>query len=215
VKSESTESTEKPLIQTATLTGDDVPGKVISEKTKTSIPTVEIIPIATITKTLIKPTDLPTATETESVIECVPTAKTIFPTSAPTLPVEATETNIPEIQISPASNSERAILKLVPEPIRISEDSGLAEINNSLERDSIARYTVYAEAGQRIEVHVSSGEVARAFLKITGLSTGKIYLNNLIRPTDWNADVLLTQNYLIEVISKDEPAEFTLTVNIH
>lgn len=214
-KFESTESMGKPPIQTATAVIAVVPEKEAPEKTKTDIPTVEIVPIATITKTLVKPTDLPAATETKSETVSIPTVKAIFLTAATELTIKATETKVPEIQISPPSDSELAILKLIPEPIMISEDSGQAEISTSLKPGSVARYTVFAEAGQHIEVHVSSGETARAFLKITGLNTGKVYLNNLTRPTDWNTDVRLPQNYLIEVISKDEPAEFMLTVRVH
>ncbi len=76
-KFESTESMGKPLIQTATAVIAVVPEKEAPEKTKTDIPTVEIVPIATITKTLAKPTDLPAATETKSETVSIPTVKAI------------------------------------------------------------------------------------------------------------------------------------------
>lgn len=78
----------------------------------------------------------------------------------------------------------------------------------------VVSYTAYMYAGQTAKIDVYSGATPTAFLRITGMGTGAVYLDYTSYMPSWYAIVPATQDYMIEVITLNQSANYRLTVNV-
>ncbi len=138
----------------------------------------------------------------------------VSPVGTQVVAVPVVGKEVPLVQISPISESDQAFLDSIPQVLEPDKGTGIAEATGSLTPNSVDRFVISVQSGQHLNVRLSSGDPDKAFLRIIGADNGIIYLSKAVRPTNWNIDAFLSQRYLIEVVTRDEPASYVLTVAI-
>ena len=101
-------------------------------------------------------------------------------------------------------------------PARLSIPFGQTKVQTSgqIGPYGVVSYTAYMYAGQTAKVDCYTGNYPAAFLRVSGLSSGYVYLDYTQYMPSWYAKVPATDDYLIEVISLNQPANYTLTVDV-
>ena len=101
-------------------------------------------------------------------------------------------------------------------PARVSIPTGqyAAVMSGSIGAYGVVGYTAYMYAGQTARIDDYSGAKPTSFLRISGLQTGVVYMDYTAYSPSWYAVVPATQDYLIEVISIDQPSNYRLTVDV-
>jgi|GEM_PF-5047410 len=173
----------------------------ISGKHKDEIPTVEIIPIISPTATTIVQIEIETIPITPQNSESETEIGTGF-------------SDFQRITIKPVSEYDETFLRKIPPAMRIGEKTELGFVTGILPPNSSERYLIPAEDGQKLSIHIESRENHRSLLSISGSETGKIYQNALISPVDWETEVPVAQEYLIEIRSENDPVEFVVIISL-
>ncbi len=103
-------------------------------------------------------------------------------------------------------------------PARVTIPVGKTQVayNGAAGSYSIVSYTAYAYKGQYMRADLYTGPSPKAWLRVSGLSTGIIYLDNNSYSPSWYAYLPETQDYLIEVVTLEEPVpNYRITFNIN
>ncbi len=173
----------------------------ISGKHKDEIPTVEIIPIISPTATTIVQIEIETIPITPQNSESETEIGTGF-------------SDFQRITLKPVSEYDETFLRKIPPAMRIGEKTELGFVTGILPSNSSERYLIPAEDGQKLSIHIESRENHRSLLSISGSETGRIYQNALISPVDWETEVPVAQEYLIEIRSENDPVEFVVIISL-
>ena len=101
-------------------------------------------------------------------------------------------------------------------PARVTIPQGkYADVRSgTLSPYSVVSYTAYMYAGQTARIDDYSGPQPTSFLRVSGLQTGQVYMDYTAYSPSWYSVVPVTQDYLIEVISMDQPSNYRLTVDV-
>lgn len=102
----------------------------------------------------------------------------------------------------------------IPARVTIPVGSTATSMSGTLAPYSVVSYTAYMYAGQTARIDDYSGPQPNSFLRISGLQTGLVYMDYTAYSPSWYAVVPATQDYLIEVISMDQPSNYRLTVDV-
>jgi len=103
---------------------------------------------------------------------------------------------------------------IIPARIVFPANTYWQTYNGSIGSYSVVSYSVYAAAGKTMSVNLNSGATPQAFLRISGVGTGMIYLDHNAHQTGISLSLPATQDYLVEVVSQANPAAYSLTVDI-
>ncbi len=103
---------------------------------------------------------------------------------------------------------------IIPARITIPQTSYSVTYNAGVAANGVVSFMAYAAAGQVMAVRLNSGATPNAFLRISGIGSGVVYLDNNAYQTNWSASLPATQDYLIEVVGTANPANYQLTVDI-
>ncbi len=103
---------------------------------------------------------------------------------------------------------------IIPARIVFPANTYWQSYSGSIGSNSVVSYSVYAAAGKMMSVNLNSGATPQAFLRISGIGTGTVYLDQTAYQTGVSMSLPATQDYLIEVISQMNPAAYSLTVDI-
>ena len=115
-----------------------------------------------------------------------------------------------------AAASKFNLTFVIPARIRFAKGSYGAQMNGSVKANGVVSYTAYAAAGQTMAVNLQSGTTQpNAFLRISGIDDGVVYLDHQTKQTSWTGYMPLKQDYLIEVVSYQAATNYALTVNIY
>ncbi len=194
-------NTPAPTVTTSPFTPEIEVESGISGKHKDEIPTVEIIPIISPTATTIVQIEIETIPITPQNSESETEIGTGF-------------SDFQRITIKPVSEYDETFLRKIPPAMRIGEKTELGFVTGILPSNSSERYLIPAEDGQKLSIHIESRENHRSLLSISGSETGKIYQNALISPVDWETEVPVAQEYLIEIRSENDPVEFVVIISL-
>ena len=101
-------------------------------------------------------------------------------------------------------------------PARVTIPTGRTSVsyNGAIGPYGVVSYTAYMYAGQTARIDDYSGPQPTSFLRVSGLQTGVVYMDYTAYSPSWYAVVPATQDYLIEVISINQPSNYTLTVDV-
>lgn len=110
--------------------------------------------------------------------------------------------------------TDYAFQVIIPARIVFPVNAYWQSYSGSIGSYSVVSYSVYAAAGKTMSVNLNSGATPQAFLRISGIGTGMIYLDHNAYQTGISLSLPATQDYLIEVVSQANPAAYTLTVDI-
>jgi len=101
-------------------------------------------------------------------------------------------------------------------PARVTIPAGQTSVamNGTVGPYSVVSYTAYMFAGQTARIDDYSGPRPNSFLRVSGLSTGQVYMDYTAYSPSWYSVVPVTQDYLIEVISMDQTSNYRLTVDV-
>lgn len=102
----------------------------------------------------------------------------------------------------------------IPARVTIPTGQYKAVMNGQIGSYGVVSYTAYMYAGQTARIDDYSGPRPTSFLRISGLQTGVVYMDYTAYSPSWYSVVPTTQDYLIEVISIDQPSNYTLTVDV-
>ena len=102
----------------------------------------------------------------------------------------------------------------IPARVTIPTGSTSVAYNGSIGPYGVVSYTAYMYAGQTARIDDYSGPQPTSFLRVSGLQTGQVYMDYTAYSPSWYAVVPATQDYLIEVISINQPSNYTLTVDV-
>ncbi len=108
------------------------------------------------------------------------------------------------------------LMFVIPARIRFAKGSYGAQMNGSVKANGVVSYTAYASAGQTMSVNLQSGTgQPNAFLRISGIQDGVVYLDHQAKLTSWTGYIPIQQDYLIEVVSYQAATNYALNVNIY
>ena len=101
-------------------------------------------------------------------------------------------------------------------PARVTIPVGQTSVayNGSIGPYGVVGYTAYMYAGQTARIDDYSGPQPTSFLRVSGLQTGVVYMDYTAYSPSWYSVVPATQDYLIEVISINQPSNYRLTVDV-
>ena len=195
-------NTPFPVILTTPLMPEIIVEPGISEIQKTEIPTAEIIPIISPSPTSTVQIEIETISITPQNIEHE-------------IQNESGLSDVQRISIKPVSDYDETFLEKLPIAMRMGEKTGLGFVKDSISENSAAHYLISAKAGQQLAVHVASRENRMLQLRISGSETGSVYQESMDSSVDWTTDVPVTQEFLIEVKSENNPIEFVVIISLH
>ena len=119
------------------------------------------------------------------------------------------------INIHSQGYSENVTIQIfIPARVTIPQGRYSTVLSGTLSPYSVVSYTAYMYAGQTARIDDYSGAKPNSFLRISGLQTGLVYMDYTAYSPSWYSVVPTTQDYLIEVISMDQPSNYQLTVDI-
>ena len=101
-------------------------------------------------------------------------------------------------------------------PARVTIPVGQTSVayNGAIGPYGVVGYTAYMYAGQTARIDDYSGPQPTSFLRVSGLQTGVVYMDYTAYSPSWYSVVPATQDYLIEVISINQPSNYRLTVDV-
>lgn len=102
----------------------------------------------------------------------------------------------------------------IPARVTIPAGQTKAVMSGSMGAYGVVSYTAYMYAGQVARVDDYSGGRPTSFLRVSGLQTGVVYMDYTAYSPSWYSVVPATQDYLIEVISMDQPSNYQLTIDV-
>ncbi len=102
----------------------------------------------------------------------------------------------------------------IPARVTIPTGQYAAVMSGSIGAYGVVGYTAYMYQGQTARIDDYSGAKPTSFLRVSGLQTGIVYMDYTAYSPSWYAVVPATQDYLIEVISIDQPSNYRLTVYV-
>ncbi len=102
----------------------------------------------------------------------------------------------------------------IPARVTIPAGKTATVMSGTISPYSVVSYTAYMYAGQTARIDDYSGARPTSFLRISGLQTGVTYMDYTSYSPSWYSVVPVTQDYLIEVISMDQPSNYRLTVDV-
>ena len=102
----------------------------------------------------------------------------------------------------------------IPARVTIPPNQTKAVMTGSIGAYGVVSYTAYMYAGQTARIDDYSGGRPTSFLRVSGLQTGVVYMDYTSYSPSWYSIVPATQDYLIEVISMDQPSSYQLTVDV-
>ena len=119
------------------------------------------------------------------------------------------------VNIYSTGYSENFTLQIfIPARVTIPLGRTSAVMSGTLAPYSVVSYTAYMYAGQTARIDDYSGPQPNSFLRVSGLQTGLVYMDYTAYSPSWYSVVPATQDYLIEVISADQPSNYRLTVDV-
>lgn len=102
----------------------------------------------------------------------------------------------------------------IPARVVIPQGRTSISMNGSVAPYSVVSYTAYMYAGQTARIDDYSGAQPNSFLRVSGLTTGQVYMDYTAYSPSWYSVVPYTQDYLIEVITMDQTSNYILTVDV-
>lgn len=102
----------------------------------------------------------------------------------------------------------------IPARVTIPQGQTSTVMSGTLAPYSVVSYTAYMYAGQTARIDDYSGSQPNSFLRVSGLQTGLVYMDYTAYSPSWYSVVPATQDYLIEVISMDQPSNYRLTIDV-
>ena len=119
------------------------------------------------------------------------------------------------VNIHSTGYSENFTLQVfIPARVTIPAGKTAAVMSGTIAPYSVVSYTAYMYAGQTARIDDYSGAQPNSFLRISGLQSGVVYMDYTAYSPSWYSVVPATQDYLIEVISMDQPSNYRLTVDV-
>ena len=140
-----------------------------------------------------------------------------LPGSTATLPrsTAAPTAAATSVVVPPTATRPSTAVPAEPTPVRLTLTAGAAptRIESSLAANGIGRYTVRAEAGQKLAVNVMSAKTTMVFT-VSG-ADGAVLKSAGVAAPNWSMAVPRTQDYFIAISTPDgSAATYTLQVSL-
>lgn len=118
---------------------------------------------------------------------------------------------------NPASSASKFDLTFVlPARIRFAAGTYGMTLSGSVKANGVVSYTALGGPARTMNVQLQSGTLQpSAYLRISGVDDGVVYLDHQMKQSSWTGYLPIKQDYLIEVVSYQAAANYTLTVSIY
>ena len=103
---------------------------------------------------------------------------------------------------------------IIPARINFDPNQYSATRSGTVKANGVVSYSVQASAGQMMNVNLSLKPNSQAYLRITGMADGVVYLDNNLFQTSWFGYLPSSQDYLIDVVSYGLASGYDLSVTI-
>ncbi len=131
-----------------------------------------------------------------------------------TMPLAKTTTYYLNVCNIGGQPSDYSFNLVIPARINFAPGATGATKAGSVKGNGVISYALYASAGQLMTVSLSGSATPQAFLRITGMADGQVYLDNNSFQTYWAATLPATQDYLIDVVAYGNPSSYQLNVSV-
>ena len=195
-------NTPIPVIQTTPIKPEVKIESGIYDLKETELPTAEIFPM------ILQPATSTAHIEIERI--------SITPQNSESgIAIEPGLSDVQKILMQPISKYEEDTLKRLPAAIHIDEKTKLGFMTGTILPNTSRRFLVSAEVGQQLIFHLENRENRNSWFRIIGIETGIDYQDSMDFPVDWNIEVPVTQDYLIEIRSENEPVSYAVIIGLH
>lgn len=118
---------------------------------------------------------------------------------------------------NPAQSASKFDLTFVlPARIRFAAGTYSMTVSGSVKANGVVSYTAFGGPARTMTVQLQSGTLQpSAFLRISGVEDGVVYLDHQTKQTSWTGYLPIKQDYLIEVVSFQAAANYTMSVSIY
>ncbi len=195
-------NTPIPIIQTTPIKPEVKIESGIYDLKETELPTAEIFPM------ILQPATSTAHIEIERI--------SITPQNSESgIAIEPGLSDVQKILMQPISKYEEDTLKRLPAAIHIDEKTKLGFMTGTILPNTSRRFLVSAEVGQQLIFHLENRENRNSWFRIIGIETGINYQDSMDFPVDWSIEVPVTQDYLIEIRSENEPVSYAVIIGLH
>ena len=105
---------------------------------------------------------------------------------------------------------------VIPARVRFAPNTNSTRLTGAVKANGVVSYTAYAAAGQTMIVGLQSGTTQpNAFLRISGIEDGTVFLDHTAKLTYWSGVLPRRQDYLIEVVSFQQATNYSLSIQIY
>ncbi len=103
---------------------------------------------------------------------------------------------------------------IIPARINFAPNQFSATRSGTVKANGVVSYSVQAGAGQMMNANLTLKPNSQAYLRITGMSDGVVYLDNNSFQTSWFGYLPASQDYLIDVVSYGLASGYDLSVTV-
>ena len=103
---------------------------------------------------------------------------------------------------------------IIPAKIAVDTYTRSAVKSGSLKNNSVISYSIDGQTNQTLTVSLTGSTTPQAFLRITGMGDGIVYLDNNQFQTYWSGSLPAAQEYLIDVVAYNAASNYQLTFSL-
>lgn len=131
-----------------------------------------------------------------------------------TMPMTKTTTYNLDICNKANQQTDFTLNLIIPARINFAPNQYGASKSGTVKANGVVSYSVQAAAGQVMNVNLALKPNSQAYLRITGMADGVVYLDNNAFQTTWYSSLPVSQDYLIDVVSYGVASGYDLTVSV-
>ena len=130
------------------------------------------------------------------------------------MPLSTTTTYYLDVCNNGPQATDFSLSVVIPARITVDQYTRSAFKEGSLKSNGVVSYSIDGTAGQTLTVSLTAGATPQAFLRITGMGDGVVYLDNNTFQTYWSGSLPVSQSYLIDIVAYGVASSYQMMLNL-